>query len=90
MELALLLVLVTFVELALTVWLLARQRVYRADIKLLTKRVNHLEKTNEPTALPETGTDVAALVTQATPQDVEQAMAVLKAFGLDRQDDGRE
>lgn len=100
MELALLLIVLVIVELALTVWFLARQKGYNADLKALTGVVQTLE--HDVTVLGEGGLlDSGAvhgtaadanetaetqtlqdLVSQATPEDLAQAQAILKSLGL--------
>ena len=100
MELALLLIVLVIVELALTVWFLARQKGYTADLKALTGVVQTLE--HDVTLLGEGGlldagtargaaSDASQapsadtlqdLVSQATPEDLEKAQAILKGLGL--------
>lgn len=100
MELALLLIVLVIAELVLTVWFLARQKGYIADLKALTGVVQTLE--HDVTLLGEgglldsgtahgaasDGTQAVAsnslqdLVSQATPEDLEKAQAILKSLGL--------
>lgn len=100
MELALLLVVLVIVELALTVWFLARQKGYNERLQALTGVVQTLE--HDVSLLGEGGLldagtvhgaaadDKAAtetqtlqdLVSQATPEDLAKAEAILKSLGL--------
>lgn len=100
MELALLLIVLVIVELALTVWFLARQKGYTADLKALTGVVQTLE--HDVTLLGEgclldsgaargavtdgaqaaTADTLQDLVSQATPDDLMKAQAILKGLGL--------
>lgn len=98
MELALTLVLLVIAELVISVWLLSRHKQYLDRIGFLEGRVRDLDndiemltslqshkstdavETNKVTA----GNDasIASLVSQATPEDIQQAAAVLKALGV--------
>lgn len=73
MELALLMLIVSFVELALTVWLLARHRDYLARVRDLELRVSALSDGQPSGAVPVSPTD-------------EQVRMVLDALGGGRAD----
>lgn len=92
MELALLLVLVVIVELAITVFMLARHKDYLRRVSRLEKNVRKMAEVlndivgSEDGSLGgsglDSGGDLASLVKQATPEDIEQAQAVLAALGI--------
>lgn len=97
MGLALFLVVLVVLELALTVWFLARQREYRGSIVAIRGRVSKLERNVVKMAevlrdLSEDAPDMpvsddgavnlADLVSKATPEDFEQAQEVLRSLGL--------
>lgn len=99
MELALLLVLLVILELAFTVWFLARQSSIKKSERLLAKRVTRLEKniTKMAEVIQDMSYDadelesddnatLSDLVAAATPEDVAKANEILKALGLDKED----
>lgn len=99
MELALLLVFLVILELAFTVWFLARQSSIKKSDRLLAKRVSRLEKNVTKMAevirdmsfdADELETDnnatLSDLVASATPEDVAKANEILKALGLDKEE----
>lgn len=95
MELALLLVLLVIVELAVTVWLLARHKSYLKRVSKLEKNLVKLaEVLKDYEQVPETqtvynpaapaaGSSLADLVSKATPEDLEQAHKILASMGFE-------
>lgn len=98
MELAFLLILLVIVELVLTVFLLARHKMYNKNIDALGKRCMRLERNvkklaeyvnsmsngvNIEDVLQGSSNDsLSDLVAQVTPEDIEQANVILKNMGL--------
>lgn len=96
MELALLLVFLVFVELAFTIWFLARQRDYMKRVKRLERNVSKLAE-----VVSEGSVDVADavpafedvdltsfgdIINTATPEDLAQAQALINAFVHGKED----
>lgn len=94
MELALVLVVLVVVELFLTAFLLGRLRDFRRDVSMCEKRVNDaiasqvggaaapsevVEAAASPAVVPE---NVQELLSKVTPEDVQQAQAILDAMGI--------
>lgn len=91
MEAALLLLFFVIVEMALTVWLLARHAQYMRRIGRLESMVDaekrrHIEV---PSQEDDSKADVSDLIANATPEDMEQARQVLAALGLGGEDGKR-
>lgn len=96
MELALLLVFLVFVELAFTVWFLARQRDYVKRVKRLERNVTKLaqmvseDKAGVLDAAPSLDdvdlTSLGSIISTATPEDLAQAQALINALGLKKED----
>ena len=96
MELALLLVFLVFVELAFTVWYLARQRDYSKRVKRLERNVTKLaqvvaeDKADVLDASPSLGdvdlTALGSIVNTATPEEIAQAQAFINALNLGKDD----
>lgn len=96
MELALLLVFLVFVELAFTVWFLARQRDYSKRVKRLERNVAKLAQvvsegeTGAMDAAPGLGdvdlTALGSLINTATPDEIAQAQAFINALNLGKED----
>ena len=92
MELALLLVFLVFVELAFTVWFLARQRYYSKRVKRLERNVTKLaqvvadDKADVLDASPIAGnvdmSGLAAAINTASPEDIAQALEFVNSLGL--------
>lgn len=97
MELALLLVFLVFVELAFTVWFLARQRDYSKRVKRLERNVTKLAQvvsegeTGAVDAAAGLGdvdlTALGSLINTATPEEIAQAQALVNALGLTNKED---
>lgn len=95
MELALLLVLLVFVELALTVWFLARQRDYVKRIRKVEKNVTKLAEIiqdmsadvldDAPTSAGLSAQSLQDLINTATPQDMAAAQALISALHIDKE-----
>lgn len=93
MELALLLVLLVIVELALTVYMVAKHKQYLGRITKLERNVKKMAEVLRDLASEQDAVECAPadvtlsdLVGQATPEDIAQAQAVLKALNLQSQD----
>lgn len=94
MELALFLVLIVLAELVLTVFMVARHREYLNRVKRLERNVGKLAEVMrdygmedkrdaalfQGAAAPASG--LSDLISQATPEDLEQARAILEKFGI--------
>ena len=96
MELALLLVFLVFVELAFTVWFLARQRDYVKRLRKLERNVTKLAQvvsegeTDALDASPIAGnvdvSGLAAAINTASPEDIAQALEFVNSLGLGKDD----
>ena len=96
MELALLLVFLVFVELAFTVWFLARQRDYIKRVKRVERNVSKLaEMVSEGSAdaldaapsLDDVDlTSLVDIINTATPDELAQAQALINAFVHGKED----
>lgn len=95
MELALLLVFLVFVELAFTIWFLARQRDYMKRMKRVEKNVTKLAEIiqdmsaddldDAPTSAGLSAQSLQDLINTATPQDMAAAQAIISALHLDKE-----
>lgn len=87
MELALILLLLVIIELALTVWLLAKHRQYLGRIRTMEEKIkdaNRMEGETPAQAVetPAQAVDMSALLAQATPEDMAAAAAILEKLGI--------
>ena len=91
MELALVLVLLVIAEIVVSVWMLARHKSYLKRVSRLEKNVRKMAEVlhdlakdtpNDVDSNPLAGQDLASLVAQATPEDVQKAHDILAAMGL--------
>lgn len=98
MELAFLLIVLVIAELVLTVFLLARHKMYNKNIEGLSKRCLRLERNVKKLAevindmsngvniedglQGATADSLSDLVTAATPEDIEKANEILKQLGV--------
>lgn len=98
MELAFLLIVLVIAELVLTVFLLARHKMYNKNIEALSKRCLRLERNVKKLAevindmsngvniedgiQGVTADSLSDLVASATPEDIEQANEILKKLGV--------
>lgn len=95
MELALFLVLLVCVELAFTVWFLARQRDSIKRVKRLEKNVTKLAEIiqdmsaddldDAPTSAGLSAQSLQDLINTATPQDMAAAQALISALHIDKE-----
>lgn len=81
MELALTLVIIVFLELAVTVWLLARNANDKKALAKVSKRLLAVE--NKVATLGMTPPTSSAPATQETPEGLQDAIDLLKRFGVD-------
>lgn len=93
MELALLLVVLVIVELALTVYMVAKHKQYLGRVAKLERNVKKMAEVlrdlaSEQDVVECVSADVtlSELVGQATSEDIAQAQAVLKALNLQPND----
>lgn len=94
MELALVLVVLVVVELFLTAFLLGRLRDFRREVSMCEKRMNDVVASKGGGAdAPSEAVEAAAssavvpenfkeLLSKVTPEDVQQAQAILDAMGI--------
>lgn len=97
MELALLLVFLVFVELAFTVWFLARQRDYMRRVKRLERDVTKLAQVvsegsadvlDAAPSLDDVDlTSLGSLINTASPEELAQAQALLNVLNSNLKED---
>lgn len=83
MELLVVFILLLLIELVLIVWVLANLRVFRDRVRKMERNVTRLGAVVSDAAdaqYAQDDTDISSLVSQATPEDIEQARNVLAAL----------
>lgn len=104
MELAVILVLLVIVELVVSVWMLARHKLYLREIGTMRDELDQAQLFYSslaagkddtsagyaPDAERVSGTSVADLVSQASAEDLAQAQQLLTALGVKVANDGRD
>lgn len=88
MELLILFILLLLVNLVLTVWVIANQRVFRDRIRKMERNVTRLADVVSDVAdadVSQDDTDITSLVSKATPEEIEQVNQLLSALGLGKE-----
>lgn len=100
MELAVILVLLVIAELVISVWMLARHRLYLKEIAIMRDELTQAQMFYSQ--LSDSGSgygvapdvtpagSVADMVSQATPDDLAKAQQLLTSLGVKVANDGRE
>lgn len=88
MQLAFLLLVLVIAELVVSVWLLARHKLYLSQIEDLKAMVDKNESVSPVEDAPELPdlfslASAAEVAKNATPEEVEQAKAILSALGIE-------
>lgn len=93
MQLAFLLLVLVIAELVVSVWLLARHKLYLSqieDLKAMVDKNESVSPAEDAPELPDNSTlavqalaSAVEVANNATPEEVEQAKAILSALGIE-------